>query len=82
MNVVCFRYAFIYFLCKMYFIGIISNCMSQEKIHLNPNRKNLFGGKMKSSLNYLFIRLTDVILRNEHRELQLLLKLENGDVRL
>ena len=36
---------------------------------------------MKSSSNYLFIRLTDVIVRNKHRELQLLLKLENGDVR-
>ena len=66
----------------MYFIGIVSGCMSQKIIRSTPNRKNLFGRKMKSSLNYLLIRLTDVIFRNKHRELQLLLKLENGDVRL
>ena len=69
-------------LCKMYFIGIVSDCMSQKIVRSTPNRKNLFGRKMKSSLNYLFIRLTDVIFRNKHREIQLLLKLENGDVRL
>ena len=56
-------------------------CMSRKIIRSTPNRNNLFGRKMKSSLNYLFIRLTDVIVRNKHRELQLLLKLENGDVR-
>ena len=69
-------------LCKMYFIGIVSDCISRKIIRSTPNRKNLFGRKMKSSLNYLFIRLTDVIFRNKHHELQLLLKLENGDVRL
>ena len=68
-------------LCKMYSIGIVSDCMSRKIIRSTPDRNNLFGRKMKSSLNYLFIRLTDVIVRNKHRELQLLLKLENGDVR-
>ena len=57
---------------------LYAKCISSES---TPNRKNLFGRKMKSSFNYLFIRLTDVIVRNKHRELQLLLKLENGDVR-
>ena len=66
----------------MYFIGIVSNSMSRKIIHSTLNQKNLFGHKMKSSLNHLFIRLTDVILRNKYLELQLLLKLENGDVRL
>ena len=66
----------------MYFIGIVSDCVSRKNYRSTPNRKNLFGRKMKSSLNYLFIRLTDVIFRNKHHELQLLLKLENGDVRL
>ena len=65
----------------MYSIGIVSDCMSRKIIRSTPNRNNLFGRKMKSSLNYLFIRLTDVIVRNKHRELQLLSKLENGDVR-
>ena len=65
--------------CKMNFIGIVSDCISRKIIRSTPNRKNLFGRKMKSSLNYLFIRLTDVIFRNKHHELQLLLKLENGD---
>ena len=65
----------------MYSIGIVTDCMSRKIIRPTPNRNNLFGRKMKSSLNYLFIRLTDVIVRNKHRELQLLLKLENGDVR-
>ena len=69
-------------LCKMYLIGIVSDCMSRKKIRSTPNRKNLFGRNMKSSLNYLFICLTDVMFRNKHRELQLLLKLENRDVRL
>ena len=68
-------------LCKMYSIGIVSDCMSRKIIRSTPNRNNLFGRKMRSSLNYLFIRLTDVIVRNKHRELQLLLKLENGDFR-
>ena len=56
--------------------------MSRKIIRSTLNQKNLFGRKMKSSINYLFMRLTDVILRNEHRKLQLILKLENGDVRL
>ena len=68
-------------LCKMYSIGIVSDCMSRKIIRSTPDRNNLFGCKMKSSLNYLFVRLTDVIVRNKHRKLQLLLKLENGDVR-
>ena len=68
-------------LCKMYSIGIVSDCMSRKIIRSTPDRNNLFGRKMKSLLNYLFIRLTDVIVRNKHRELQLLLKLEKGDVR-
>ena len=42
-----------------------------------PNRKIFFGRNINSSLNVLFIRLTDVILRNEYRKLQLLLKMEN-----
>ena len=52
-----------------------------ENNPFDSKRNNLFGRKMKSSLNYLFIRLKDVVVRNQHRELQLLLKLENGDVR-
>ena len=71
-----------FFLRKMYFIGIVSDCMSRKIIRSTPNRKNLFGRKRKGSLNYLLIRLEDVIFRNKHRELQLLFKLENGDVRL
>ena len=66
----------------MYFIRIVSNCMFRKIIRSTPNRKNLFGRIIKSSLNFLFIRPTDVILKNEYRELQLLLILENGDVHL
>ena len=43
--------------------------MSRKIMRSTPNRKNLFGREMKSSWNYVFIRLTDVILRNEYREL-------------
>ena len=57
----------------MYFIQIVSIIRS------TPDRKNLFGRIIKSSFNYLVIRLADVILKNEYRELQLLLKLGNGD---
>ena len=67
---------------KMYFIGVVSNVMSWKIIRSTPNRKNLFDRKMKISLNYLFVRLIDIILKNEYGELQLLLNLENGDVRL
>ena len=67
---------------KMYFSRIVSNCMFRKIIRSTPNRKNLFDRIIKSSLNYLFIRPTDVIIKNEYRELQLFLILENGDVRL
>ena len=66
----------------MCLVGIVPNFMSRKKIRSTPNWKNSFDCKMKSSLNYLFIRLTHVILKNEYRELQLLLELENGGVRL
>ena len=69
-------------LCKMYFIGNVSNCLPRKTIRSTPNPKNLFGRRMKSSLNYLFIRLTDVILKIEYRKLRLLFKMDNGDVRL
>ena len=66
----------------MYFIGIVSDCIYRKIICSTPNRKNLFGRKMKTSLNYLSIHLTDVVPRNEYRKLQLLLKLEDSDIRL
>ena len=53
--------------------------MFRNVIRSTPDRKNLFGRIIKNSFYYLFIRLADVILKNEYRELQLLLKLENGD---
>ena len=56
--------------------------LSRKIIRSTPNRKNLFGRKMKSSLNSLLVRLTGVVLRNEYRKLQQLLKLENDDVLL
>ena len=56
--------------------------LSWKIIRSTPNRKNLFGRKMKSSLNSLLVRLTGVVLRNEYRKLQQLLKLENDDVLL
>ena len=49
--------------------------MSRKIICSIPNGKNLFCHKMKRTLSYLFIRLTDVNLRNKCHELQLLLRL-------
>ena len=68
----------------------MQNIFHRNRFRLYVSENNPFDSKpeellcsqMKSSLNYLFIRLTDVIFRNKHRELQLLLKLKNGDVRL
>ena len=68
------------FLSNLYFIGIVS--MSRKIIRSTPNRKVFFSRKMKSSLNYLFSRLTDGILRKNYWQHQMLLKLENSDVRL
>ena len=68
----------------------MQNVFHRNRFRLYVSENNPFDSKpeqlvwsqMKNSLNYLFIRLTDVIFRNKHRELQLLLKLKNGDVRL
>ena len=67
-------------LCKMYSIGIVSDCMSQKIIRSTPNRNNLFGRKMKSSLNYLFIRLKDVIVRKKTSRTSVAFKIGECDV--
>ena len=53
-----------------------------ENNPLDSKPEELVWSQNEKFVELLFIRLTDVIFRNKHRELQLLLKLENGDVRL
>ena len=60
----------------------MQNVINRNRFQLYVSDDSKLEETMKYLLNYFFIHLTDIILRNEYRELQLFFILENGDVRL